>query len=595
MRARTRFACGLRRAPVCSSESDSSRGAHLFPRPHTLQYQNGEEVTVWVNKIGPFHNPQETYEFDSLGLCRDESKSLKTRSDGFGAMLQGDNLQDSGLNIKFKADVSRQSFCKMRLDGASLEQLSQAVEQHYWYQMFIDDLPVWGMLGELMASGDGGEEQAFIYTHRSFSISWNHRQIIEINLTSENPVALKDGVVLDFTYSVKWTSTRKAFAQRFDRYLDNDFFEHKIHWFSIFNSIMMVVFLCGLVSLILMRVLRSDYARYSVEEDIDDIDRIESETGWKQVHNDVFRAPPFFELYAALVGTGYQLFVLVFTAILAALLGSLYTSRGSMLSMILVCYVLTSFVCGYASGSIYKRYAGRAWKATLMLAAILLPGAVLGMTLALNMVAVMYESQAAVSLRALFAIAAIWLFISCPLLLLGTIVGRNTTEASDFPCRPTTSSRPIPGDHWYTHPLTLAVGGGILPFGSIFIEMYYVFTSFWNYKFYYVYGFLFLVYCILTVVTMCVTIVCTYFLLNAEDYRWHWTSFMAGGSTAAYVFLYAVYFFFNKTHMYGVMQTAFYFGYTAVFCFGLFILTGTIAYIGTSTFVHKIYGYIKSD
>lgn len=28
---------------------------------------------------------------------------------------------------------------------------------------------------------------------------------------------------------------------------------------------------------------------------------------------------------------------------------------------------------------------------------------------------------------------------------------------------------------------------GLLPFGSIFIEMYFVFTSFWNYKYYYVY------------------------------------------------------------------------------------------------------------
>ena len=38
----------------------------------------------------------------------------------------------------------------------------------------------------------------------------------------------------------------------------------------------------------------------------------------------------------------------------------------------------------------------------------------------------------------------------------------------------------------YTHPVTLALAGGVLPFGSIFIEMYFTFTSFWNYKFYYV-------------------------------------------------------------------------------------------------------------
>jgi transmembrane 9 superfamily protein 3 len=30
-----------------------------------------------------------------------------------------------------------------------------------------------------------------------------------------------------------------------------------------------------------------------------------------------------------------------------------------------------------------------------------------------------------------------------------------------------------------------------------------------------------LVFVILAIVTVCVTIVCTYFLLNAEDYRWY--------------------------------------------------------------------------
>jgi len=49
---------------------------------------------------------------------------------------------------------------------------------------------------------------------------------------------------------------------------------------------------------------------------------------------------------------------------------------------------------------------------------------------------------------------------------------------------------------------------------------YFIFTSFWAYKIYYVYGFMLLVVLILMVVTVCVTIVCTYFLLNAEDYRW---------------------------------------------------------------------------
>ena len=68
-------------------------------------------------------------------------------------------------------------------------------------------------------------------------------------------------------------------------------------------------------------------------------------------------------------------------------------------------------------------------------------------------------------------------------------------------------------------PWLIALAGGLLPFGSIFIEMYFVFTSFWAYKIYFVYGFMLLVLVILAIVTVCVTIVCCYLLLNSEV-RW---------------------------------------------------------------------------
>ena len=58
--------------------------------------------------------------------------------------------------------------------------------------------------------------------------------------------------------------------------------------------------------------------------------------------------------------------------------------------------------------------------------------------------------------------------------------------------------------------------GGMLPFGSIFIEMYFVFNSLWNYKLYYVYGIMLMVFSILLIVSASVSIVLTYFLLNAE-------------------------------------------------------------------------------
>ena len=91
---------------------------------------------------------------------------------------------------------------------------------------------------------------------------------------------------------------------------------------------------------------------------------------------------------------------------------------------------------------------------------------------------------------------------------------------------------------------------------------------------YYVYGFMLLVFMILMIVTVCVTIVGTYFLLNAENYHWQWTSFFSAASTAFYVYFYSIYYYHMKTKMSGFFQTSFYFGYTLMLCLGLGILCG---------------------
>ena len=63
----------------------------------------------------------------------------------------------------------------------------------------------------------------------------------------------------------------------------------QIHWFSIVNSLMIVLFLTGMVAMIMMRTLRRDLNRYNEAEARED-DR--GGDGWKLVHGDVFRPPP---------------------------------------------------------------------------------------------------------------------------------------------------------------------------------------------------------------------------------------------------------------------------------------------------------------
>ncbi|KAM7482163.1 hypothetical protein LguiB_006746 [Lonicera macranthoides] len=499
------------------------------------KYQPDDSVTLWVNKVGPYNNPQETYNYYSLPFCR-PAGNAGHKWGGLGEVLGGNELIDSQIDIKFQKNVDKSTICELELDEAKVKHFKDAIESSYWFEFFM------GFVGELHPDRNSDTKHV-LYTHKNIIVRYNKDQIIHVNLTQENPKPLEVGRTFDMTYSVKWIPTNITFARRFDVYLDYPFFEHQIHWFSIFNSFMMVIFLTGLVSMILMRTLRNDYAKYAREDDdLETLERdVSEESGWKLVHGDVFRPPRNLVVLSAVVGTGKN------------------------------------------------------WIKSMILTASLFPFLCFGIGFILNTVAIFYGSLAAIPFGTMVVVFVIWAFISFPLALLGTVVGRNWSGAPNNPCRVKTIPRPIPEKKWYLTPSVVSMMGGLLPFGSIFIEMYFVFTSFWNYKVYYVYGFMLLVFVILIIVTVCVTIVGTYFLLNAENYHWQWTSFFSAASTAVYVYLYSIYYYYVKTKMSGFFQTSFYFGYTLMFCLGLGILCGAVGYLGSNLFVRRIYRNIKCD
>lgn len=57
---------------------------------------------------------------------------------------------------------------------------------------------------------------------------------------------------------------------------------------------------------------------------------------------------------------------------------------------------------------------------------------------------------------------------------------------------------------------------GILPFGAVFIELFFIFNALWENQFYYLFGFLFLVFWILVVSVSQISIVMVYFQLCGE-------------------------------------------------------------------------------
>jgi len=563
------------------------------------KYSRKEAVTLWVNSVGPYNNPQETYPYYDLPFCKPaHGIETKKKVSGIGEVLEGNELRNSGLKLHFPDDEDRELVCELTLDGETATTFESMVDQQYWYELFLDDLPMWGMVGEVLRDEEHSRMEKHIFTHRSLSLAYNGNRIVEANLTSENPVPIEKGRKLKFTYSVVWHN------QPFK------FFEHQIHWFSVFNSFMMVVFLCGLVGLILLRTLRSDLARYAKENDDLDLESMQGlgdgDSGWKQIHGDVFRAPVNLVTFSALLGTGWQLLILVLCVILYAMAGRwhghMYEDRGEMVSTFIVCYALSSVVGGYVSGSFYRQYfstpkaeAASQWQKTMVCTISLFPFIVCIVTSMLNGVAVYYDTISAIPLMVIVKMLSIWIFVSLPLSVVGTVAGRHWSGKYEPICRVNSIPRPIPTAAWWADAWFVIPAAGILPFGSIFIEMYFMFTALWSYKFYYVYGFVLLVYAILSMVTICTTIVAVYCILNAENYHWQWIAFGSAASTGGYVFAYSVYYFFYKTKMTGLLQISYYYGYMGLFCVALSLMCGSIGTWGATLFVKKIYRNVKID
>jgi transmembrane 9 superfamily protein 3 len=642
-------------------------------------------------QVGPYANPQEAYEYYTLPYCAPDTAHHPDEENGrfneyawqsIGEHLSGHMLRHSGHDVTF--DVSRN-----KTESCTTEPLTQvqallfthAIQHRWFYQMYLDDLPVWGMVGELLKPNqkvlsknnkDGSEKDDLdrlehvqeldvlgdmvphVYTTRTLIIQYNGPQIVQVDLISD-PASLQKIEIngnYKFTLNIQWVHTDQEFHSRFDRYLNHEFFKHPIHWFSVFNSFMMVLFLMGLVALILLRTLKKDYAKYGIVNDLEETEQqflmeddsgksdknamgahgggggaADDAAGWKQVHGDVFRAPLFLPLFAALIGTGWQLVALTLSVILFAVLGPLHGAvheeRGEVVSSVIVCHALSSIVAGYASGKYFKKYypttsAARRhdgsktalWQAVMGLTVLLLPSFTTLILTVLNIVSIMYGTINTIPFFVIFKLFIIWIFVSVPLCVAGTMLGRHSGSSKKggpgvgpgggpldgFPCRVNAIPRPIPEDvPWYGKPSGLIPLAGLLSFGSIFIELYYILTSLWNYQYYHVYGFLLGVFAILTIVVGMTSIIVVYFCLNAENYLWQWTAFGSGASTAVYVFLYGVYYFVFKTHMHGLLQTTFYFGYMALIALNLGIICGTLGHGAASRFVFAIFQNVKVD
>eukprot|EP00210_Caulerpa_lentillifera_P004666 g4451.t1 len=510
-----------------------------------------------------------------------------------GDLLEGDRIVSTAYVIPFATDLDYQIACSKQLSTLEVQEFRKAVESDYYYQMYFDDLPLWGFLGRVGTAG-----KIFLYSYVHFDIMYNEDKVIGLNVTADVrtmvDVTSDTHMEIKFIYSSRWISTNLPFERRMDRYSYNSLLpQHlEVHWFSIMNSCVIVLLLIGFLATILMRVLKNDTVKFTKD---DEMGEDQEESSWRYLQGDVFRFPRPLSLFCAMMGTGTQFLLIAFCffVLVTCNLFSPY-DRGTMKIAFVVLYIMTSGIAGYSSSSWYKALGGSHWSRSLLLTSIFFMGPFLLIFSILNSIAMSYGSTKAVPFSTVMNFVLLWSLISFPMTIIGGMMGKNSKDSFQVSCRVTKYPKEIPPLPWYQQTATQMAIAGFLPFSAIYIELHYLFSSIWGHKLYIVWSVLVIVFVILIIVTALVTVTLTYFQLSAEDYQWWWRSFLCGGSIGLFIFGYCFYFYFRRSGMYGLLQTSFFFGYMGVVCYAVFLMLGSIGFNASLIFVRQIYRTIKN-
>mmetsp|Transcript_8140 Transcript_8140/g.26708 ORF Transcript_8140/g.26708 Transcript_8140/m.26708 type:complete len:633 (-) Transcript_8140:217-2115(-) len=611
--------------------------------PRTFRY--GDKVELKVNKLTSVHT-QIPYDYYSMKFCKPHG-GIKQANENLGEFLSGDLIENSPYQLHMEQDQFCKILCQVDLKAADVASLKSIIKDEYHNNWIIDNLPAASIVDSeqyIITAYAGGfpvgfqdHKASYVFNHVNIIVEYHplddgsrvvgfyvepftvkHKfkddKVWDGNDASTAPpletcdgvgpmvyeaIGTKQDVVegpLLFTYDVLWRSSNVKWASRWDIYLSMDnAIPDKIHWFSIVNSLLIVLFLSVMVAMILVRNLHRDILRYnrvlSDEEKAEERD----ESGWKLVHADVFRPPATAPmLFCVCAGTGVQ--VLLCTAISIAFAAAGFLSpanRGSLITALLMLFVFMGAFAGYCSSRVYKAFRGTEWMKNTVLTAVLFPGFVFATFLGLDIALTCVGSSGAVPFSTLLMLVVLWFGVSVPLVFAGAYVGFKR-EIEPYPVRTNQIPRLVPPQPWYMHPVLTTTFGGILPFGAVSVELFFIMSAIWLHQVYYIFGFLFLVMMILVATCAEITILLCYFQLCNEDYHWWWRSFLTSGSTALYVFLYSA-FYFSKLETNFALTYFLYFGYMSIISLGLFLVTGTVGFFSALWFNLVIFSSIKVD
>jgi len=168
----------------------------------------------------PFNNPTETYRYYSLPFCHQhssEEEELRAAEEEdnvdvaehaeivraeaekragavrhrqrLGESIVGDRRETSPYEITFLDTVDWRLLCQRTFGKEELQKFKDAIHDNYFFEMFVEDLPMWGYVGDVVDEdilmGEVEGSKTYLFPHLHFHLGFNGDQIVSAKVTTD--------------------------------------------------------------------------------------------------------------------------------------------------------------------------------------------------------------------------------------------------------------------------------------------------------------------------------------------------------------------------------------------------------------------------
>lgn len=106
-----------------------------------------------------------------------------------GESIVGDRRETSPYDIHFMEDIGIRVLCKKTYISKELKHFKAAIENNYFFEMFIEDLPMWGYVGDVdnddLILGETTATRFYLFPHLHFHLGYNNDQVVSAKITTD--------------------------------------------------------------------------------------------------------------------------------------------------------------------------------------------------------------------------------------------------------------------------------------------------------------------------------------------------------------------------------------------------------------------------